>query len=1842
METKTAQQPERGQARNYEEQLLEQLRNAPDSKEIFLKIYKIFVEKKEIPDVEYIIKRIPGLLSIGFDNHLREIFISRNANYRVENIVFQSSDPTILLDLELDVSLNRIYLNDHYVGKLRNRKIDKIQITSKFKTKRLLAVLTSGFSKKLSMTDPISILDSFCVLALAKSKIKSRIFYKHNKYYFIDSNNISFEFSFYDEPDNDVDVLLFTEVFLKLTGLTDDKMIKFLLDHATSITDSSLRKFSEVINSQSKMFKLYDHEIARILFKSPKEHLRLYNDILCDIIRNKLINLSTEYVEELDCELPKFPKYDSDLKLDYLPSFNVQMKRNKDINKVIIELEASSGTLGYKTDKLTTEPDFNITTSQFILIDKNKFKLLQAHQDSQIHNIDLTEQSNRIISELRASYKPDDPHYFGRLKMRGMTYLEEESLYKPTFSKFKYLNLLIPLKKEPNEYSLYNRGSFLHHEALHEDKDMMLMSRNLGVERNDYLLLLQHKIIYLLKCFKRLSVVLINNRSEMTYKFQSTRFVGLEFHVYIRGLVEQPDSGAAYISIVESDRVLKTWIWKHVEIKHFMASYTRCWIIALSTRKYFPNFLNWLEYVNLISLTLLENSWGLSRIYKVYKYLCINWVYDSSAFRKTFIKFNEECDKYKDMWSRKRSFNYLLKMLNDKYPNFKKKSSLCFEFNQQNFLYEALLMNLCPKETIGKRRHRVKMTESFIEEIELAGSVQNDIYLIHQDFKQTIEDYELYRDVNDLKVKFKFHLQMIDDLSNKSNGRFTFSPIAVILIYPQIANLFSQIEDERTAPKLMDLLTSKSSFCSIHYKDECTAESVYHLMAAHCEETPVMIAYSLLSASPIDLTYRMFDKEQVGGDREISVLSSEFRILQSITEEYCAYLGRKTGLSYLDSDYKLNKMRDIQNLVLQSDLSLSCSIDQTRWGPNFNTCLFSYMLILIGRFSNSFYLPAITCALAEQKIFQVIHYPELISKIKTGYTLPGVQGSFHMGEGIFHYTSTLYHCLVQMQIQRLYMEEFRKRYSDTCILRLQSMITSDDVATVLTINLRTKKTMDKEAVKMRIKKPLSQYIFFYKNVLKYFSIKTSDYKNRYSYDGQWEFNSIFINKDSIVDSSLKFIYSLINPVNHGTVTLDINNAYASYMLARSSGLNHNLSTTIAAANLSIVLSKWKRNGHVISAIIEDLLKRFSKRPNLFSDYLIQHFETDPMKMPVSGTYLKFKTRSRLKELRNISKLITDTTLNKFMAVQRIEDLIESRRIEEGLRRSFIIPRKFKKETEIVIPTLKISQNVSVSAITPDVYANLPLAGLDIRLLFSDPGKLTYSSHYDSEYKKGFNIVKIRELKGGKINLLDALISSYEQVSQVDYETSDQSLMLHLLRDRARYKCYYEFSSEDIQLRYLEMKEINDKLLKTAEVNLLMYSNENTYHTTTVISYPARFINMVKQYLFKMPTDDLINQGRGMPDVYTSYYSIDYKRLRSTLFSDLLGEGGLTEPVYIDYEVYLDYLENDMLRVFNKYKDVIKDDESISYLNFDILVSGTLEDLKICLVSKPETSQIISKSNDSPESMVSQLSMASKTNQSLMRAIQIALEYESDEEFEVKDVKEAELKEEEVTKDKDEISSDEERFIQELMKDDDLTEEEIANKKAEREVKSMYAQVIGLSDVELPAREMNLLKHGMPIKEINETINKSKVGTLIKIVTLSYAIKKPYNLLCEPSVRTRILKNTILFDLFSKHLVQLNFVGHPELIIEQLEKKLEAKLESDKIDKPIAVSYFNLIEIVEDISRSYSSATGPYRTLLEITGLKEIKTLSSEIVLPSKFSITKKPEGQLIDDEVMVFVIDQFK
>lgn len=253
---------------------------------------------------------------------------------------------------------------------------------------------------------------------------------------------------------------------------------------------------------------------------------------------------------------------------------------------------------------------------------------------------------------------------------------------------------------------------------------------------------------------------------------------------------------------------------------------------------------------------------------------------------------------------------------------------------------------------------------------------------------------------------YKSHIELIETVSNKISGRFTFSPMSIISIWKEMQRFLSQ--DYGVRINNTRLYTTKASSDTYTSKNMPETMFINNFMEYNRTSHLEIILYRLLTKfGPIYLSIRMFDKDHVGGNREISILTNQFRILQSVVEDFYRKVGLNTRLDYLDRRDKISFLTSTMESSMNSKYRFYASVDQTRWGSNFNTNTFGLMSLLLSESSLDAIMIGIISFISAFKTFEVsLQIPILFKQVDATMSMIGKVAESHMGQGVFHYTSS--------------------------------------------------------------------------------------------------------------------------------------------------------------------------------------------------------------------------------------------------------------------------------------------------------------------------------------------------------------------------------------------------------------------------------------------------------------------------------------------------------------------------------------------------------------------------------------------------------------------------------------------------------------------------------------------------------------------------------------------------------------------------------------------------------------------------------------------------------------------
>lgn len=983
----------------------------------------------------------------------------------------------------------------------------------------------------------------------------------------------------------------------------------------------------------------------------------------------------------------------------------------------------------------------------------------------------------------------------------------------------------------------------------------------------------KNKIYHLLNLFRKAAESLcFAAKDDRSFSVQSS-YTDMELHIYTSGAVQQTDKGVAYVSLVSSGQLVKTWAWRSADISNFklassrlISTLTGAWNNVPSNRKIF--------LMTLYSLLLLENSWGVSTVLKPYRYLVTGMAYGSPLVNQQMDKFNEAISEKRDMCRNKMSLNYMFDVLANQ---ISETGTPLFGLNQENMGFEAFLMNLCPYQTYGKRRHQVNMLKEIEKEIKLSNRCHPDVLQAQEEFIKLIQlkDQMLHDEGGDSDLVdrlFFDYFQMHSKRSDRLSGRFTFTPMSVLLIYGEVQKISLKSSFQGTVSPISDLLTMKSSFDPIRFKNGSALNSIVELCKHENLTTTVSLAINL-TRRMVDLTFRMFDKDQLGGDREISIMSAEFRILQSITENFARKLGQLTGIDMLANPSKVSLLAEAQNQANKFG-GIRETVDQTRWGPNFNTVTFGYMFTLFSRFTTEAFMPAYTCFISEHKYFQMLPYPELANLMQSGTSLPGLKGAYHMGQGIFHYSSSLYHSLVHGYLARCKQEAMSSIIKDPNFsLGVRTFVTSDDVAVVNFFSMANPNDRLNDDERSKAANYLIRYGKAYPQIIQQFGIKTSAYKNMIS-DSCFEFNSIFLNADSVGSNSLKFLYSLIEPYTSGDQKRDMRAVADSFVDSLNSGLTEREADIVSNMNLKHRCLQWGASSQTIKDLL-DLKEYFSQDAQemglgfagLKISMTAQTISRDTDSDIICNTVLPYnKYKEHQNALTEFASML-DYEISRFDTEVKKETLSRAKKRRLGSNRGLVLSNKLRQKSQIVLPFGNRTGATMISG--PAYLAALFKDKSEQSLINTDNSFVAVPRQAQGTLEEGFSMKKYKVTDYSSVTVQNLLFSSYPRVPCVSSKSTDLDIILHIGRHNQiiRLLNAHEFEDWSYEQRYLYFDELVSNNRAGGSAQQMVYSRE--YDTYTSFIFPAFHENMtyVPSVMLLRTTEELGNRGSCDRSIY---------------------------------------------------------------------------------------------------------------------------------------------------------------------------------------------------------------------------------------------------------------------------------------------------------------------------------------------------------------------------------------
>lgn len=848
---------------------------------------------------------------------------------------------------------------------------------------------------------------------------------------------------------------------------------------------------------------------------------------------------------------------------------------------------------------------------------------------------------------------------------------------------------------------------------------------------------------------------------------------------------------------------------------------------------------------NLIGEIILSKSWGLSRALKPFRYLVQGHVYDSPQLVSQMKKFvGSAYKKRRDFTTGEtiESFDESyrkvpLVMVLDYYkPSVRGRTPL-FNYSKGDLDLEAFVMNLLPSTTYGKRKHQSDAILEASEENNLYNSKFDTVKNINDDFYSRISRAFRYFKSKSLtrsemfevlKDELANHLEMFKGIFPETDFRFTMSPIAPFAlekyIMKSVNNTFSTARS--TALGITDFATMKASFCPFTMSKLKSLQSFANIVKKF--KTTVSseiqkIIFTKLNFIP--LVMRTFDKDQQGGNREISILNSVFRFVQGNAERVSRNMEEQSEYGYLSKRNKEQDLVERFKKCLKSQRRVLMTGDQTRWGPNFNTQLFKMCLYLGSRDSTECFLPSVVSSISEMKLFEVLHHPELFKEVNSCSLLPGFVARSHMGQGIFHYTSTLYHCWVLEFLRDCLRDLITQESHGKVNLTFSAMCTSDDFSLFMGLDpiqeAETDKTQRANKVSLKVfghdeknkllaevedvvaqptleteefveleyepepeanstSKELdklesmirSGLSFCTGSVFCYFGIKSSDYKNHLS-SSSIEFNSIFLFPDSTGKNNSKFTCSLIDPLTTGDAFEDFKNAFNSYSSAVSSGLSNVEAKAIFLLNLGIKARMWRiRLEDIVLPSDLSLLSGLDCTiPRTFDTFLLVR---SLLKRDSYGTQSLAAT--------DIAEQSTDMIQKASFSIMASGLLFAVRPSDS---KAFFITDKLRKMFKPKIRVDGLDYNVSLIALINCLCLNRNLKDVFLAGGLHDYSKKFFSSSVSSSrvtsLNRGFHVVNYRSCSKTDESALSLTLGCYQPVHFLSPESSYGEICLHLTR-----------------------------------------------------------------------------------------------------------------------------------------------------------------------------------------------------------------------------------------------------------------------------------------------------------------------------------------------------------------------------------------------------------------------------------------------------------------------------
>jgi hypothetical protein len=331
-------------------------------------------------------------------------------------------------------------------------------------------------------------------------------------------------------------------------------------------------------------------------------------------------------------------------------------------------------------------------------------------------------------------------------------------------------------------------------------------------------------------------------------------------------------------------------------------------------------------------------------------------------------------------------------------------------------------------------------------------------------------------------------------------------------------------------------------------------EGVLELAEDDCIRSFDVVKKHLMS--PIH--FQVFKKNQIGGVREILILDIQKRITINVLESFSRVICTDDDREMLTHGDKKNTL--IRDLIRQlkrgteKKLIMNYNFDKTKWAPSFMPIQFAYMFLpfkdkypslfrfilisLINHTNKEFILPERLILAWRNDLSNELQHlmdPDL-QKLKEAFLATkklSYLNESNMGQGILHYTSSLYHLCVVSLRDEVYKRLCKLKNISTGEWR--DMVSSDDSYTAHAMPMDSK---------FKVKLRINLFLRAQEIVERVMNVWTSKSKSSISLL-IYEFNSLFGSNMTMHPTTFKFALASVHPVSTDSFFKMVKESYIS-------------------------------------------------------------------------------------------------------------------------------------------------------------------------------------------------------------------------------------------------------------------------------------------------------------------------------------------------------------------------------------------------------------------------------------------------------------------------------------------------------------------------------------------------------------------------------------------------------------------------------------------------------------------------------------------------------------------------